>query len=115
MQFLKLAILVLGLSSTASAECDCSGSSGDPHLRLAHGGSTDFKGRDGALFNFVSSQNMSMNVKTEDATFRLGELTVHGSFLTGGRLRRLKPRFSLVRVASLVYMWKGVGQRVRKV
>ena len=32
-----------------------------------------------------------------------------------GRLRRLKPRFSLVRVASLVYMWKGVGQRVRKV
>lgn len=34
------------------------------------------------MYNFLSAQNMSMNIKTEDATFRLGNLTVHGSFIT---------------------------------
>lgn len=65
-----------------SSSHGCASLCADPHLALAHGGRADFRGRSGALYNFVSSQSAHMNVKTEDATFRLGELTVHGSFMT---------------------------------
>jgi hypothetical protein len=58
------------------------GSSGDPHLRLAQGGEADLRGLDGAIYNFLSSQNVSLNVMTEFATFMLNKVTVHGSFLT---------------------------------
>ena len=60
------------------------GSEKDPHLHFAHGGTADFRGRDGAYYNFFSAPGFSVNVKTEDATFRLhgGKLTVDGSFIT---------------------------------
>lgn len=67
----------------------------DPHLTLPHGGRADFRGTDGALFNMLSAPNVSLNVKTNDATFVLAHrpaghprggrrvnVTVHGSFLT---------------------------------
>ena len=56
----------------------------DPHLLLAHGGRADFRGRDGGLYNFLSTRGLAFNVKTEDATFTLhgGKLTVDGSFIT---------------------------------
>jgi hypothetical protein len=62
------------------------GSSGDPHIKLGHGGVTDFRGEDSVFFNFLSSQNMTLNVKTEDSTFKLNKVTVHGSFLTEAHL-----------------------------
>jgi hypothetical protein len=55
---------------------------GDPHLRLAHGGRADFRGCDGCMFNFLSARDLSVNVKTEAATFGLNGGTVHGTFLT---------------------------------
>ncbi|EOD12528.1 hypothetical protein EMIHUDRAFT_247406 [Emiliania huxleyi CCMP1516] len=44
----------------------------------------DFRGRNGAYYNFFSAPRLTVNVKTEDASFRLhgGKLIVHGSFLT---------------------------------
>ena len=53
----------------------------DPHLTLAHGGVADFRGRDNAVWNFLSAQNVSLNVRTRDSTFRLHGSVIHGSFL----------------------------------
>ena len=65
------------------------GSTGDPHLHFAHGGTADFRGRSGTYYNFFSAPGLAVNVKTEDATFRLhnlhdkgGTLVVDGSFIT---------------------------------
>eukprot|EP00967_Tisochrysis_lutea_P079015 scaffold107915_cov30-Tisochrysis_lutea.AAC.3 len=60
---------------TASAEQD-------PHLAFAHGGRADFRGCDSCLFNFLSARDLSLNVKTEAATFHLNGALVHGTFLT---------------------------------
>ena len=54
----------------------------DPHLTLAHGGRADFRGTHGALYNFLSSSNVSVNVRTDNSTFMLGKSTIHGSFMT---------------------------------
>jgi len=61
----------------------------DPHLHLAHGGRADFRGRDGKYYCFLSAPRLAINVRTEDATFRLhnlydkgGTLVVEGSFIT---------------------------------
>jgi len=61
----------------------------DPHLSFAHGGKADFRGRHGALYNFLSAPGLAVNVKTEEARFRLhnlhdsgGTLVVDGSFIT---------------------------------
>ena len=34
----------------------------DPHLWFAHGGKADFRGEDGAVYNLLSTKNLSMNV-----------------------------------------------------
>jgi len=63
-------------------------SNGDPHLTLAHGARADFRGRHGAIFNFLSAQNLSVNVLIENASFYLREapeyanVTVHGTMIT---------------------------------
>ena len=56
----------------------------DPHVNFAYGGSADFRGRHGALYNFLSAPGLSVNVKTEGAVFKMhgGALTVNGTFLT---------------------------------
>lgn len=62
----------------------------DPHLRLPNGGIADFRGKNNTLYNFLTSSQMNVNVKTEDASFVLKRnvndvvhtLMVHGSFIT---------------------------------
>eukprot|EP00966_Prymnesium_polylepis_P125259 2896611-Prymnesium_polylepis.1 len=39
--------------------------SGDPHLLFAHGGKADFRGADGAIFAFLSSPSLALNVMTQ--------------------------------------------------
>lgn len=62
----------------------------DPHLHLPHGGKADFRGRSGAFYNFFSAPGISLNVRTEDATFTLheGKLVVDGSFITEAPARQ---------------------------
>ena len=55
---------------------------GDPHLTFAHGGKADFRGRDGKLFCFLSTDTVLVNVMTEDGDFRLNGALVHGSWIT---------------------------------
>ena len=55
---------------------------GDPHLTFAHGGKADFRGRDGELFCFLSTDTVFVNVMTEDGDFRLNGALVHGSWIT---------------------------------
>ena len=56
----------------------------DPHISFANGGSADMRGRHNALYNFLSAPAFSVNVKTEEAVFKIhdGALIVNGSFLT---------------------------------
>ena len=56
----------------------------DPIVNFAYGGRADFRGRDNALYNFLSAPDLSVNVKTEEAVFfaHHGLLTVNGTFLT---------------------------------
>ena len=61
----------------------------DPHLSFPYGGTADFRGRDGQYYCFLSAPRLAINIKTEDATFRLfnlydkgGTLVVEGSFIT---------------------------------
>ena len=56
----------------------------DPHINFAYGGSADIRGRQNAVYNFLSAPGFSVNVKTEAAVFKIhnGALTVNGSFLT---------------------------------
>jgi len=76
----------------------------DPHLSFPFGGTADFRGRDGQHYCFLSAPRLAINIKTEDATFRLhnlydegGTLVVDGSFITevhfvarvGGRKNKL--------------------------
>jgi hypothetical protein len=58
------------------------GAKQDPHLTFAHGGRADFRGCDGCLFNFLSARDLSVNVKTEAATFTVLGSLVYGTFLT---------------------------------
>ena len=58
------------------------GGQGDPHLYSAHGGHADFRGEARALFNFLSHEKISANIKTEDGVFRLHDATVDGSWMT---------------------------------
>ena len=52
----------------------------DPHLSFAYGGTADFRGRHNALYNFLSTPRLSVNVRTEEALFQLhdGALMVNG-------------------------------------
>jgi len=51
----------------------------DPHLNFAHGGSADFRGRDGGIYNMLTASNISVNVRINAADFMLknGEGTVN--------------------------------------
>ena len=60
----------------------------DPHLHFAHGGRADFRGRHRAIYAFFSAPGLAVNVRTENATFRIHKdrLTVDGSFVTEAHL-----------------------------
>ena len=77
-----ITLLVLMMAFIGTVRSDCALSCQDPHLTLAHGGKTDFRGKNNTIYNFLTAQNVSLNIKTELADFKLGELTVHGSFMT---------------------------------
>jgi hypothetical protein len=58
---------------------------GDPHLNFARGlGRADFRGRHGALYNFLSTPGLTVSARFETALFRLhrGRLLVNGTFVT---------------------------------
>ncbi|EOD11383.1 hypothetical protein EMIHUDRAFT_104796 [Emiliania huxleyi CCMP1516] len=56
------------------------GADKDPHLAFPHGGTADFRGRNGIYYSFLSSPGLAVN----DATFKLhnSKLMVDGSFIT---------------------------------
>ena len=56
-------------------------------MYLAHGGRTDFRGKHERLYNLLSSSNVSLNARTENATFLLKGNRIHGSFFTRIYLR----------------------------
>ena len=82
-----LLLWLLGEGGGARAQSDCGYASKDPHLHFAHGGRADFRGRNGKYYAFFSAPGLAINVKTEDATFKLDsssgeDLIVDGSFIT---------------------------------
>lgn len=82
----------------------------DPHLRLAHGGKTDFRGRNDTLYNFISSPGFAMNVRVHLSDFWLHRraLLVHGSFMTQVHFNMrnmLNMTFDAARMNYLNYAW----------
>ena len=71
-----------GWNSYFTVQFAATGAKKDPHLKLANGGRTDFRGTDKTLYNFVSSFGYNFNVKTEFVDFMLHKTLVHGSFMT---------------------------------
>ena len=72
------------LNCVRNAGAQCGFATKDPHLHFAHGGRADFRGRNGRFYTFFSVPGLSVNVKTEDATFKMPaqHLVVDGSFIT---------------------------------
>lgn len=67
------------------ARCDeaSSSSSGDPHLRFAHGGFADFRGENDTYVSLLSAPEIQMAGKTIDSNFMLKHgIEVDGSFFT---------------------------------
>ena len=53
-------------------------------MDLSKGGRADFRGEDGALYNYLSTPGLSVNVRIEEALYTLhdGKLLVNGTFMT---------------------------------
>jgi hypothetical protein len=81
---------------------------GDPHLTFAHGGQADFRGCDGCYFNFLSTDDITVNTRTEDAVFTLDGNEVHGSFVTEAHVLWLDRQ--LDRWLNVSYWAKEVGE-----
>jgi len=81
---------IVGVSVASSATAQTTGATAsvaqDPHLSLPNGGKADFRGKNNTLYNFLSSPGLSLNIRTNDATFLLNRnhhhLIVDGSFIT---------------------------------
>ena len=109
---------MLASASLVATPYHCDRAPQDPHLFLPRGGRADFRGRDGQYYCFLSAPRLAINIKTEDATFRLhnlhdkgGTLVVEGSFITEVRAAmwqsqptcRLAFRQALDRVMTLIH------------
>jgi hypothetical protein len=72
-----------GGTGTIATRCSANwfnpGARKDPHIRFAHGGRADIRGEDGAIFNFLSAKNISLNIGFEAADFRWSKRLVHGT------------------------------------
>lgn len=63
------------MSGSGNAACASAIVIKDPHLNFAYGGKADFRGRHNALYNFLSTPSLSVNVKIEEAIFTLGPVS----------------------------------------
>ena len=54
-------------SGASVAEDSSGGADKDPHLAFPHGGTADFRGRDGVFYNFLSAPGLAVNIKTEES------------------------------------------------
>lgn len=57
-------------------------SNGDPHIKFANGVTADFRGSNNDVYNFLSVPGLSLNVRTQESTFKYKNTTVHGTFIT---------------------------------
>ena len=92
---LRILLLVPLPGITATDPCVLHGEANrDPHLHFAHGGRADFRGEDGRFYSFLSAPGLAVNVKTENAVFRMNNGRVEVCFckriLLGSRA--YKPR-----------------------
>lgn len=53
----------------------------DVHLKYPGGGSADYRGAVGTLYNLVSTPDVSVNMGVAESTFRLKNATVEGTFI----------------------------------
>lgn len=75
--------VTMDLRSAYSGGSSSSGSSGDPHVRFAHGGRGDFRGRNDTYFSLLSAPGVHVAAKTVNTDFLLpAPRLVHGSFFT---------------------------------
>uniref|UniRef100_A0A7S2NB72 Uncharacterized protein n=1 Tax=Haptolina brevifila TaxID=156173 RepID=A0A7S2NB72_9EUKA len=100
-----LSAVHITLSSAQCIDVCGAGAQGDPHLMLPSGGRADFRGEHGALYNFLSAKDLSLNVMTELADFELHlanssqHKLVHGSFLTQAHIVARASTGKVVRVS----------------
>jgi len=86
------------------------GSSGDPHARLPHGGTADYRGNHNETVCFVSAKDVALNVKTVNSTFKLGLTTVAGTFISEAHLAMLTHAKSYASAgAAVVSRWFNVS------
>ena len=64
----------------------------DPHLHLPHGGTADFRGKDGSVFNLLSAKDVSLNVLIESADFAWAKRLVHGTKMVSAAAFQPTPR-----------------------
>jgi len=78
---------------------------GDPHLRLAHGGRTDFRGTNGKVYNILSAPNISFSVETSNSHFYqdYGKQLVHGSHFRKAYFVLRTPTGQTIKVASYAH------------
>jgi hypothetical protein len=83
------ATTALGVTVTAVVlPPSASGVQGDPHLRFAHGGTADFRGKNNTNYNLLSAPGYSFASRTVDATFLLpAPRLVYGSFFVNASWR----------------------------
>jgi len=95
-------------------------SHGDPHLTLPHGARADFRGRHGAIYNFLSAQSFSVNVRIANSTFLLrrrgagyAPITVHGTYIT--EVYIVAHQMNLTFSAETMGDWSNFGQTMRSI
>lgn len=70
--------------TSSNAGSSSSGSEGDPHLHLAHGGRTDFRGENGTYYALLSAPGVQLAAMALDTDHLLPRpQLVHGSFFVG--------------------------------
>ena len=93
---LSRCVATILLAAQAAAN-DCAASAEqDPHLHFAHGGAADFRGRNNALYNFLSAPGLAVNVNSH----RCPDPTIHvlcsrfhySSYLRALPLTRSRPK-----------------------
>jgi hypothetical protein len=65
---------------------------------MADGGRADFRGEHNKIFNFLSSPNISLNVKTTESDFQLKDSFVHGTFMTEAFITILTCKYTTLKI-----------------